>query len=232
MAFYYHSPPRMFLPITSRYSIWIFCRGILRLATDCPCGVWCRGLTTCLLFVGPLFWKSTFKQQLSCRLDIMDCKSFHRPSLHTFYSSISNVISVALWIANKFFVWRHSFMVIPFRSARLRIPCDIIAIVFQNCYIKMCALVTLSLGTPFEDYSFLFASKTFVEFLNWRDWCVAGAHNTNITQLVCLALIQCIMFLKFNGLIICKLTQLIHTARCTCLFNWPDFCRIMYVQHH
>ena len=24
-------------------------------ATDCPCGVWCRGLTTCLLHVGPPF---------------------------------------------------------------------------------------------------------------------------------------------------------------------------------
>ena len=24
-------------------------------ATDCPCGVWCRGFTTCLLYVGPLF---------------------------------------------------------------------------------------------------------------------------------------------------------------------------------
>ena len=64
----------------------------------------------------------------------------------------------------------------------------------------MCALVTLSLGTPFKDYIFLFASKTFVEFLNWRDWCVTGAHNTNITKLVCLALIQCIIFLKCNTL--------------------------------
>ena len=24
-------------------------------ATDCPCGVWCRGLTTCPQYVGPLF---------------------------------------------------------------------------------------------------------------------------------------------------------------------------------
>ena len=24
-------------------------------ATDCPCGVWCRGLTTCILHVGPPF---------------------------------------------------------------------------------------------------------------------------------------------------------------------------------
>ena len=33
----------------------IFYRGAPGSATDCPCGVWCRGLTTCLLYVGPLF---------------------------------------------------------------------------------------------------------------------------------------------------------------------------------
>ena len=63
------SPPRMFLPldllseyriqhdaigplcVTSSYSSWIFCRGVSGFATDCPCDVWCRGLTTCLLHV-------------------------------------------------------------------------------------------------------------------------------------------------------------------------------------
>ena len=33
----------------------LFYRGVPGFATDCPCGVWCRGLTTCLLYVGPLF---------------------------------------------------------------------------------------------------------------------------------------------------------------------------------
>ena len=33
----------------------IFYRGVPGFATDCPCGVWCRGLTTCPLYVGPLF---------------------------------------------------------------------------------------------------------------------------------------------------------------------------------
>ena len=33
----------------------IFYRGVPGFATDCPCGVWCRGLTTCLLYVGPIF---------------------------------------------------------------------------------------------------------------------------------------------------------------------------------
>ena len=42
-------------------------------ATDCPCDVWCRGLTICLLHVGPpLFWKSIFKRQLGCRFDKLD----------------------------------------------------------------------------------------------------------------------------------------------------------------
>ena len=41
--------------VTSSYSTWIFCRGVSVFATDCPCGVWCRGLTTCLLHVGPPF---------------------------------------------------------------------------------------------------------------------------------------------------------------------------------
>ena len=71
LVFYNTSPPRMFLSldllweyriqhgangplyITSSYSTWIFCRGVSGFATDCPCGVWCRGLTTCLLHVGP-----------------------------------------------------------------------------------------------------------------------------------------------------------------------------------
>ena len=42
-------------PFMSSYSTWIFCRGISGFATDCPCDVWCRGLTPCLLHVGPPF---------------------------------------------------------------------------------------------------------------------------------------------------------------------------------
>ena len=43
------------LYVTSSYSTWIFCWGVAGFATDCPCGVWCRGLTTCILHVGPPF---------------------------------------------------------------------------------------------------------------------------------------------------------------------------------
>ena len=73
LVFYNPSTPRMFLSldllweyriqhdangplyITSGYSTWIFCRGVSGFVTDRPCGVWCRGLTTCLLHVGPPF---------------------------------------------------------------------------------------------------------------------------------------------------------------------------------
>ena len=73
LVFYNPSPPWMFLSlvlvseyriqhgaigpfyVTSSYSTWIFCRGVSGFATDCPCDVWCRGLTTCLLHVGPPF---------------------------------------------------------------------------------------------------------------------------------------------------------------------------------
>ena len=37
------------------YSTWISFRGVSGFVTDCPCDVWCRGLTTCLLHVGPPF---------------------------------------------------------------------------------------------------------------------------------------------------------------------------------
>ena len=43
------------LYLTFSYSIWIFCRGVSGFATDCPCGDWCRGLTTCPLHVGQPF---------------------------------------------------------------------------------------------------------------------------------------------------------------------------------
>ena len=40
---------------SNSYSTWIFCRGVSGFAMDCRCDVWCRGLTTCLLHVGPPF---------------------------------------------------------------------------------------------------------------------------------------------------------------------------------
>ena len=85
LVFYNPSPPRMFLSldllweyrfqhganrplnVTSRYSTWIFCRGVSGFVTDCPCGVWCRGLTTCLLHIGPTFGNRILNK-LGCRV--------------------------------------------------------------------------------------------------------------------------------------------------------------------
>ena len=65
------TPPWMFLPldipseyrpehvtfgllcVIFKFPSRIFCRRVPGFATDCPCGVWYRGLTTCLLYVGP-----------------------------------------------------------------------------------------------------------------------------------------------------------------------------------
>ena len=59
--------------VTSSYTTWIFCRGVSGFRTDCPCGVWCRGLINHLPPVRwSTFWKSTFKQQLGCWFDIAD----------------------------------------------------------------------------------------------------------------------------------------------------------------
>ena len=41
--------------VKSTFSTRIFCRGVSGFATDCSCGVWCRGLTTSLLYVCPRF---------------------------------------------------------------------------------------------------------------------------------------------------------------------------------
>ena len=38
-----------------RFSSMIFYRGVPSFAADCLCSVWCRGLATCLLYIGPLF---------------------------------------------------------------------------------------------------------------------------------------------------------------------------------
>ena len=44
-------------------------RGVLDLATDSPCGVWCRGWTTCLLHDSPLFG-SHKKWELVCKFGV------------------------------------------------------------------------------------------------------------------------------------------------------------------
>ena len=43
------------LNVMVRFSARIFYRGVPGFATDCLCGVWCRGLIFYSLYVGPLF---------------------------------------------------------------------------------------------------------------------------------------------------------------------------------
>ena len=113
--FYNTSPPRMFLSldllweyriqhgangplyITSSYSTWIFCRGVSGFATDCSCGVWSRGLTTCLLHVGPPFGNRIFGFTFLNILYFFKyfCTNiFHRRSLYTFYLEINTEMNV------------------------------------------------------------------------------------------------------------------------------------------
>ena len=47
--------------VTYGYSTWIFYKRVSGFATACPCSVWCRGLNTCLLHVGPLFGNRLLK---------------------------------------------------------------------------------------------------------------------------------------------------------------------------
>ena len=103
LAFCNLSPPRIVMPldllseyriqhgaigpfsVTSSHSTCIFFRGVSDFATDCPCDVLCRRLTTCLLYVASTLWKWNFKQQVGCMCDIMDCKSVFLLSLLSFF---------------------------------------------------------------------------------------------------------------------------------------------------
>ena len=93
------------LYVTSSYSTWIFCKGVSGFASDCPCGVWCRELTTCLLHVGPPFWKSNFKQQLGCRFDIMDNISYFLVCVLTY----AIVYVLIHWFIFRFYLPKYSF---------------------------------------------------------------------------------------------------------------------------
>ena len=41
-------------------------------ATVCPSVVWCCGLTICLLYVSPLFWKFSYKKQLVLKFNMVE----------------------------------------------------------------------------------------------------------------------------------------------------------------
>ena len=48
------------LSVMFRLSTMMLYRGAPGFSTDCPCGVWSHGLTTCLLSVGPYFFHIFF----------------------------------------------------------------------------------------------------------------------------------------------------------------------------
>ena len=106
LVFYNPSPPRMFLSldllweyriqhgplyVISSYSTWIFCRGVSGFATDCPCGVSCRELTTCLLHVGPpfgnrIFWKYSWAVDLTLWIiNLIFCVFWHMQLYMSWY---------------------------------------------------------------------------------------------------------------------------------------------------
>ena len=55
-----------------RLSTRIFYRGVPGFATDCPFSVLCHELTTCLLYVGPLFGNQVWNDRFFCMFDIME----------------------------------------------------------------------------------------------------------------------------------------------------------------
>ena len=69
-----------FLYVTFIFSTKIFSWGCPGFATDCPCGVWCRALTTCLMYVCPLFrylvWTHNGVVSLTLERTIFHCFIF------------------------------------------------------------------------------------------------------------------------------------------------------------
>ena len=118
LVFYNLSPPRMFLSldllseyriqhdaigpfyVTSGYSTWIFCREVSDFATDCPCDVGCRGLTTCLLHVDPPFGNRFLNTSWAVGL------TYWIVYLHFLYFDICNYISLD---TSYHFVWLYLY---------------------------------------------------------------------------------------------------------------------------
>ena len=52
------------------YHIWNIPHGCFCWATECPCGVWCHGSTSCLLYDGPPILKHDFKSKFVRKIDL------------------------------------------------------------------------------------------------------------------------------------------------------------------
>ena len=114
-AFCNLSPSRMFLSldllpeyriqhtigllyVTSIYSTRIFYRGVSGFATDCPCGVWCRGLTTCLLYVGPLFGYLLLNNSWPVGLTCWIVNSHYFFCILTFMIAYVLILHIIFWL--------------------------------------------------------------------------------------------------------------------------------------
>ena len=94
------------LYVTSSYSTWIFCREVSGFATDCPCDVWSRGLTTCLLHVGPPVGNRYLNNSWAV------CLTWWKVYLHFLYFDICNYICLDTW--NMFWLYLYSLNILYF----------------------------------------------------------------------------------------------------------------------
>ena len=99
------------LYVTSSYSTWIFCRGVSGFATDCPCDVWCRGLTTCLLHVGPpfgnRFLNTCWAVGLTYWIVYLRCFVFWHMQLYM-SSYIISLLAIYLYLLNIVYFFKYS----------------------------------------------------------------------------------------------------------------------------
>ena len=98
------------LCVMFRFSSRMFCKGVSGFATGCPCDVWYRALTTCLLYVGPLLgnlvWSNSRFVNLTkwinfhCFSHVLHIGIMHHNMIilyfHYLYSHVSNSASFFL----------------------------------------------------------------------------------------------------------------------------------------
>ena len=73
-------------PVMFRFSTSIYYRGVAGFATDCPCSILCRGLATCLLYVGPLFGN-----QVWCNSEFVSLTQW-RTTFHCFWLCLTSIL--------------------------------------------------------------------------------------------------------------------------------------------
>ena len=86
----------------------IFYMGDPGFATDCPCSVWCRRLTTCLLYVSPLFGNRVYTRvtHLRSRFQIVCATYWSISKLHASVAELCATVSRSITFAPADPVWR------------------------------------------------------------------------------------------------------------------------------